>query len=298
MKKFICFCLFLSFCCCFFVSCGNNMKSANGDAFKPENDRETAFLEESMSKNEVAKDDVEIVRKIIKTYHLTLETKQFAEDAALVITEAEALGGYVSNSSISGNSLSDSSSKMQNAKYTIRIPSELADAYVSKLSSFCNISSSSLTTEDVTDSYYGIQAHMESLIIQERKLTEMLNAANNLQDMIVLDDKLTAVRSEINALNYQLQNLDKSVDYSFVYITLKEVREYEKEEKTYWQKFGASISGSWDNFVNVLGFLLIALVWLFPFLLLFGLIFLVIFLILKKLLKKNQNHINPPNQSK
>ena len=83
--------------------------------------------------------------------------------------------------------------------------------------------------------------------------------------MIVLGDKLSDIRAQINELNYKLQNMDKSADYSYIYISLKEVMEYQSSEKSYWQELGETIVDSAKNFMNVLGKLLILFIWIFPF---------------------------------
>ncbi|MBQ8496855.1 MAG: DUF4349 domain-containing protein [Clostridia bacterium] len=261
MKKLIALFLTLCMLCLLFASCGRDSASDSyNSASKVESSTGTAY-------EEVAKDEAEIddARKIIKTYNLSLETKNFEEDSRFIVSEAEALGGYVADSSVTGNSISSDSSRTQSARYTIRVPAKSLETYIASVSEICNVYSSSLTTEDITDSYYGIQSQLDSLVIQEQKLTEMLAEAKTLQDMITLDDKLTSVRSEINALNYRLQSMDKSVNYSYVYITLNEVREYHVEEKTYLQELGEAIVGSMENFVDVIGNLIIVVVWVFPF---------------------------------
>ena len=152
--------------------------------------------------------------------------------------------------------------------------------------------SSNLTTEDITESYYGIRSQLDSLVIQEQKLNAMLEKASSLSEMITLDDKLTAVRAQINELNYKLQNMDKSVDYSYVYIGLNEVIEYQSEEKTYWQKLGKAVSDSFENFVDVLGALLIALVWIAPFALVGGFVAAIFIFIVIRRTKKNNDRNN------
>ena len=204
-------------------------------------------------------------RKIIKTYHLSLETKKFDQDSNFIVLKVEELGGYVSESSVSGNRLSYEDGGTRHARYTLRVPAKSLDAYIEAVSEVCNVYSSSLTTEDITDSYYGIQAQLDSLVLQEQKLNSMLSEAKTLQEMITLDDKLSSVRSQINNLNYKLQNMDKSVNYSYVYINLSEVREYHKEETKYIQKLGDTIADSAKNFVNFLGNFVIVLIWVLPY---------------------------------
>jgi hypothetical protein len=175
------------------------------------------------------------------------------------------------------------------------VPADKADTYVALLSERCNVYSSNLSTEDITESYYGIRSKLDSLLIQEQKLNEMLEKATELSEMIMLDDKLTEIRTQINELNYQLQNMDKSVEYSYFHINLTEVGEYQSEEKTYWQKLGQSFIGSLGAFVDVLGGLLIALIWITPFALFITAIVIIIRVLIKRKRRKqkdkrNQNH--------
>ncbi|MBE6665259.1 MAG: DUF4349 domain-containing protein [Ruminococcaceae bacterium] len=265
MKKMIAIFMILCLSLILFTSCdnrdammGNTSEKAPTDILDPD----FSYSGED-EKDSVVKDETEELRKIIKTYNLSLETKQFKEDSTFIASEAEKLGGYIASSSFS--SMSNNAASSQSARYTIRVPSQSVDSYVALISEHCNVITSNLTTEDITDSYYGIQAQIDSLVIQEKNLIEMLEKADNLYDMIALDDKLSEIRAKINELNYKLQNMDKSANYSYVYISLKEVAEYQTSEKTYWQKFGEAVVDSMKNFTDVLGTILIVFVWVFPF---------------------------------
>ena len=266
MKKIVALILMFCMLCLLFVSCGSNGAANDAGYSKAEGDiYYSESSEQSTSTTVVTDQKVEEDRKIIKTYNLSLETKKFEQDSSFIVSKAEELGGYIANSSVSGNRLSSESGGSRSARYTVRIPAASLDAYIEAVSQVCNVYSSSLTTEDITDSYYGIQAQLDSLVIQEQKLTAMLAEAKTLQEMITLDDKLTAVRSEINSLNYRLQSMDKSVNYSYVYINLTEVQEYHVEEQSYFQKLGEAIIDSANNFIEVIGDIVIFLVWVLPF---------------------------------
>jgi hypothetical protein len=268
-----------------FTSC--NSSSAKGDAASDLPDPGYSY-EENGKEDTVVKDETAESRRIIKTYNMSLESKRFAEDCSFITTEAERLGGYIASSSVSGNSITSDMNASRTARYTVRVPADQADAYVALLSERCNVRSFDLKTEDITESYYGIRAQLESLVVQEQKLTAMLEKADSLAEMITLDDKLTSVRARINELNYKLQNMDKSVEYSYIYINLHEVVEYQSEEKTYWQKFGQTVVDSFENFVNVLGILLIVFVWIAPFALVVCLVIAVVVLVAAKRNKKKR----------
>ncbi len=203
-------------------------------------------------------------RKIIKTYRVRMETKEYDEAVALITSAVNEFGGYIANASQEGSGVS--STRARSASYTVRVPADRADAYIERISAECNVLSSSLTTEDVTDTYYGYEARMESLLTQEERLLAMLEKAETLNDLMVLEDKLSSVRAEISGLDKQLQLMDKSVRYSYIYVTLNEVMEYrEPEKETYLDRLGASLGGTFRSFARVLGELLIVVIWILPY---------------------------------
>ncbi len=269
MKKRIALVLALLMALTLFVSCGaaanDAMENLKGDYEYSSGESASGSFETDYTDKDASEDELE--KKIIKTYRLYLESKNFDEAISLIVSEAEELGGYISSSSVSGNA---STGRSRSADYTVRVPSALAESYIAAISSECNVLSSTLTTDDITDSYYDSKARMESLVDQEARLLALLDKAENLSDMLAIEDKLTDVRAEINALNKQLQLMDKSVDYSYVYIHLSEVIEYHVEDPTYLERLGDSFGDSFVNFAEVLGEALIIFIWVLPFLLVGG----------------------------
>lgn len=295
MKKRIALILTLLMALSILTSCGSAvMKDAAENNYKSDG----YMYSESVSSNDMAVDfsdkdtSLDVVeKKIIKTYRIYLESKAFDDALALITSEAEKFGGYVSQSSVSGNA---STGRSRSASYTVRIPSADAEAYLDTISAVCNVRSSSLTTDDITDSYYDSKARMESLVEQESRLDAMMDKAQTLSEMLAIEDKLTDVRAEINALNKQIQLMDKSVDYSYVYVELSEVIEYHVEDPTYLQRLGESFGDSFVNFAEVLGEALIIFIWILPFLLVGGTIAIVAVTISlkKKRTKKNDSEKN------
>ena len=299
MKKRITLILTLLMALSILTSCGSAvMMDAAENNYKSEYDYaysesvSAGGIEVDFSDKDTAIDAADAVeKKIIKTYRIYLESKAFDDALSLITREAERLGGYVSQSFVSGNA---STGRSRSASYTVRVPSADAEAYIATISEACNVRSTSLTTDDITDSYYDSKARMESLVEQERRLEAMMDKAQTLGEMLAIEDKLTDVRAQINALNKQIQLMDKSVDYSYIYVELSEVIEYHVEDPTYLQRLGESFGDSFVNFVEVLGEVLIIFVWILPFLLVGGVIAIVAITISlkKKRTKKNDSEKN------
>ena len=299
MKKRIALILTLLMALSILTSCGSAvMMDAAENNYKSEYDYmysesvSAGGTEVDFSDKDTTLDAADTVeKKIVKTYRIYLESKAFDDALSLITHEAERLGGYVSQSSVSGNA---STGRSRSASYTMRIPGADAEAYIDTISAVCNVRSTSLTTDDITDSYYGSKARMESLVEQESRLEAMMDKAQTLSEMLAIEDKLTDVRAQINALNKQIQLMDKSVDYSYVYVELSEVIEYHVEDPTYLQRLGESFGDSFVNFAEVLGEALIIFIWILPFLLVGGTIAIVAITISlkKKRTKKNDSEKN------
>ena len=299
MKKRIALILTLLMALSILTSCGSAvMMDAAENNYKSEYDYmysesvSAGGTEVDFSDKDTTLDVADTVeKKIVKTYRIYLESKAFDDALSLITHEAERLGGYVSQSSVRGNA---STGRSRSASYTVRIPGADAEAYIDTISAVCNVRSTSLTTDDITDSYYGSKARMESLVEQESRLEAMMDKAQTLSEMLAIEDKLTDVRAQINALNKQIQLMDKSVDYSYVYVELSEVIEYHVEDPTYLQRLGESFGDSFVNFAEVLGEALIIFIWILPFLLVGGTIAIVAITISlkKKRTKKNDSEKN------
>ena len=283
-----------------FVSCGAAemdavYPSANGGALKGDYGYDEVWEETATPSEEkpVMDESTMPERKIIKTYRVRMETLRYDAAVELITDAVSEFGGYMSNASQEGTGVN--SARTRSASFTVRIPADRAEAYIERISGECNVLSSSLTTEDVTDTYYGYEARMESLLLQEERLLAMMEKADKLSDLITLEDKLSSVRAEINGLNKQLQLMDKSVQYSYIYVTLNEVKEYKEPEKvTYFDRLFESLGGTFKSFASVLGEILIVLIWVLPYGAVAAVVVVVIVACSKRnKKKKNENREDP-----
>ena len=170
--------------------------------------------------------------KIIYSADVTVETTDF--DAALgkVAGLVERFGGWIESSSVNGSNFYDISrgrSSARSASYLLRIPGERFDELLGSVTELGNVPYSHVYTENVTAQYYDTQAHMTALQTQETRLLEMMETAESVEDIILLEDRLTELRYQIESLQSSLKNWDRRVSYSSVSLKLNEVREYTPE---------------------------------------------------------------------
>lgn len=295
MKKAFAIILVLTFVSLALCSCGD--KRASADSYGKNEISESIGLDVNGSLNysnktesseiSEAPTDESVSQKLIKKYSFSIESLEYDKSKSTLETLVARYGGYFSSSSESIRKSTYADTRY--GTFQVRIPSDKVDAFASEVKTIGNVTSSTLNTEDVTESYYSLKSQLESLALQEERVLSMIEKASDLNTLIKLEDKLASIRSEINGINYRIKYYDSAVDHSYVTVNLSEVIEFTevKEEETFGSRLLNSISKTFVVFGNVLGEILIGFIWILPFALTLGIIAVVAIVITKKNRKKN-----------
>ena len=241
------------------TGCGSSYdKVENGAAMAPTG---SGIYENGTDKENTT---VETGRKLIRTVTIRSETDD--QDALLSELEARvaALGGYVQSKNVN-----NSQTGRRTATLVLRIPAEQLDAFVDHVEGATNILSVNENAEDITLNYIATESRVKALETEEARLLELLAQANNLDEILRLESRLTEVRTELERHRSQLKLYDNLVDYATVNLTITEVKEYtvvEEEEPTAWQRIGSgfvnSLKGVWTIIREVFIFFIVALPYL------------------------------------
>ena len=171
---------------------------------------------------------------------------------------------------------------------TLRIPQQSLDEFIGSISDLANVVSRSESVNDVTLQYVDMQSHKESLQVEQKRLLELLEQADDLEDIITLEDRLTKVRYQIESMESSLRTFDDQVDYSTVYLRIDEVKIYtvvEEEEETVWERmthgFMDSLEDVKDGFVNFGVWFVVNI----PYLIIWAVVITVICLVLRRITK-------------
>ena len=159
-------------------------------------------------------------RKIIYEGNMFLiveDTEQAAEEIQAMAVSA---GGYVAR--MNGYRQGD----RMVYDITIRVPAEkFENARISLRKLAVRVEREDISTEDVTDQYYDIEARLKTLKETEAELTELLRETRerggDVDEIMKIYDRLTRIRSEIESLQGQLNRLDKLVAFSTLNIHLE-----------------------------------------------------------------------------
>ena len=233
----------------------------------------------------VPADSVSTNRKLIRTVSLTLETEEYDVLLNGISEQVAACGGYLESLNADTRYSSDS----RYASMTIRVPADRLDEFVNAVSGISNVVQRSESTEDVTLTYVDMESHASALRTEQDRLIELLAEAENLTEILEIEDRLTDVRYELEYMESQLRTYDNLVEYATVKLSVNEVQKLTPtEEKGFWEKIGDgfvdSLSNIWEGLKSFFSFIVIAL----PYLLVIALIVIVILVIILQSVKRSR----------
>ena len=181
----------------------------------------------------------------------------------------------------------DSHSGTKHLNLTIRIPTEYFEEFLNAMDGYGKVTSKTSTVENITRRYNDVTVQIEALQIQQDRLLEMMDKAETIEDMILVEQRLTEVQTQLNSYKNMRESMDTDVKYSTITMTVDEVKEYNDTHPNFFQQIGeAFVDGFKSFFYNAEDFL-IALVYALPYLIIFGLV--LFFLIKKNFFAKLRN---------
>ena len=194
-------------------------------------------------------------RKVIKTYHINTESKEY--DAAIKALDEliQKHGAYVESANSSNQSINSSSNTYTRyATFTIRVPAENADAFVSSVGDVLHITQNRSTVEDVSETYYSIQARLEELQVERDSLLDVLEQTATKKDYnlwLTVKQRLSEVTQQIAVYQGQLNRYDGKIAYSTVTLSISEVLSYSVMQKnnSFGSRLGAAFREGWSDFV-------------------------------------------------
>jgi hypothetical protein len=153
---------------------------------------------------------------------------------------------------------------------SMRVPVELFTEARAAVAALGTVTSESSTTVDVTDQVIDLEARMNALRAVEASYVALLEQANGINEILTVQDRLTGIRTQIEQLQAQQNNIRGEAAYSTITAFITEPAPVdpdaativeEPEELTGWAK-------TWDTakrgFIAVLGSIVIALVVIAP----------------------------------
>ena len=184
--------------------------------------------------------NVQSNQKLIRKVNIDAETEDLEALLPNILAQVTKLNGYVENQELYNGS-SYSSYRHRSASMTIRIPAQNLDGFVQQVKDISNVVTYNESQEDVTLTYVSTESRIKALEVEQERLLELLAKADNMTDLLKIEDRLTDVRYELENVTSQLRVLANKVDYATVYLYIDQVKVYTEveEDQTVWQRISS-----------------------------------------------------------
>ena len=167
-------------------------------------------------------------RKIIRTATLELEVEAVGAAVQEVESIAVAAGGFVSRSSVFieeppelGGEGDVAPRRTQTATVTIRVPAEVYGSVMSQLRGIAEEVKSEISeASEVTEEFTDLQARLRNLEATEAGYLELLTKAEEIPDILTVQDRINSVRLEIEQVQGRINLLDSLTDLATITVQL------------------------------------------------------------------------------
>jgi hypothetical protein len=160
-------------------------------------------------------------RMIIRTGNMDIVVEDVQSAIQNIASLAESMQGFVVQSTTwrSGNSLFGT--------IGIRVPAESFNSVISTIhDSAIEVNSENTSASDVTEEYIDLQAKLSNLEAAEKQLLVILEKATTVEDILKVQNQLTATRGEIEQTKGSIQYIERTTAMSYLEIKLSQSKLY------------------------------------------------------------------------
>ncbi len=218
-------------------------------------------------------------QKIVRSASLTLQTihydecKQQLQDLmnryqCLITSEEENSSDWDWYYTEDGDgSLPADNSDERSLHVVAGVPTSQLDSFLRDMDGVNGkIMNRSMNADNMTRTYSQNADKIASLEEEQRALNDLLSRAEEVEDMIAIQQELANVRAQLQDLNNSNDQIDFDVNYSSVTIDLDEVNAFTPtSEDSFPERLAYALSHSLEAFINVLKGIVIGIIYLLPY---------------------------------
>ena len=295
MKKYVALTLAVLMVLTLLTGCGASNMAADKAAPREEMAVESPMAQ-AMNASGVTMDSVgeagnslpDTEQKLIKTVRMDVETEDLEALLPQINEKISALGGYVEEQELYNGS-SYSSYRNRSASLKVRVPAAELNSFVENIKGVSNVVTYNESTENVTLTSVATESRMKALEVEQERLLELMDKAENLSDLLEIEARLTDVRYELENVTSQLRILSNRVDYATIHLYISQVRVYtETEPQTVWQRIGSGFKENLHDIGEDMTDFFVWLVTYSPQLILWAIIIAVVVTVAKKKIAKRK----------
>ncbi|MBR5049637.1 MAG: DUF4349 domain-containing protein [Erysipelotrichaceae bacterium] len=216
----------------------------SGTGFKPGSSADTQAPDVTATGTE------SLPSKIIVKAGLEMESSDLNKTVEQINAAIAKVGGYVQSSKVYANDYSYYHSR--SAHIVVRVPADRYEEFMAATEEYGNIISVNTSADDITTAYYDLAARLESLKTQRERVMEFYKQAKNIEELIMIEQRLTEIDSEIAAKEITMKNYDLLTAYSTVTFDITEVSKFTETEDTFFTRLKNTVVDSFTGFMYFL----------------------------------------------
>lgn len=244
--------------------------------------------------------DVKVINTQMLVYscNMSIDVLDFNKAVDQIHEYIKSYGGFIENESYSDGGdtsqwLYNDEQKWKNFHATIRVPSAKYDDFCKSAESVGDMRKKNASVDNLTTEYSDLKTTLSIYEAKEDRYLEMLKEIKDQNKAISVEEELTNIQIEIARIKTRMNNIENDVAYSYVDLTLNEVREYTdkpvvKKTDTFGQRLSNTLSSTWSTFLSFLEDALFVIIRILPYLLLIGIITFIIVKIVKLIVKASE----------
>ncbi|MDI6799330.1 MAG: DUF4349 domain-containing protein [Actinomycetota bacterium] len=214
-------------------------------------------------------------RLVIKNKFIEMAVDDLRESFRKIDEVAKKFGGYTLSSNIYSNEddypvlLREGGGGEEislSGNIIIKVAAENFEAAVIELKELGRIESEQETLAEVSEEHIDLTARLGNYERQEQRYLEILNAAKTVEDMVKIEEALTRVRGEIESIKGQLDYLDRNIAMATITLDLTEPRSI--TQPIFDFRIADALRAVSKNLIGIVGFLIVMIGTLMPFVLL------------------------------
>jgi hypothetical protein len=206
-------------------------------------------------------------KKIIKNASLNLEVKDYAAYNTSLREKIKQFGGYIAQ-----EEQNQSEYKIENT-LMIKVPVDQFDDAINNISAYVKeLKEKKITSQDVTTEFIDTRSRMETKRQVRQRYLDLLKQARNMEEILNVQSVVNGVQEEIESAAGRIEYLSHASSYSTITLTFYQVlneKAVDNDKPSFATRVGNAFSSGWQW----IGELSVALVSIWPLLLLFFTVF-------------------------
>ncbi|MFK7905223.1 MAG: DUF4349 domain-containing protein [Chitinophagales bacterium] len=207
-------------------------------------------------------EETKVKPKIIRDASVSLQVEDYKEARKAIDTAISTAEAYITleDESKSGYSWQNN--------LVIRVSSEKFDGLLEALEKTAIYTDHKrINAKDVTAEFIDIEARLNNRKQVEKRFQEILQQAQNIKDILEVENEIRKIREEIDAAEGRLKYLRDQVSFSTINLTYYEKLDYEAApERSYFTKVTKAVGEGWEGFLEFT----IAFMYAWPFWIVLG----------------------------